>query len=118
MVNSESSASDVPPSQRYGIVLVTVATEPEGNAIASALLEARLAACISMTQIKSIYRWQGKIENETEWQLIVKTDLSQFPAIEAKIKAVHSYEVPEIIAVPITAGSESYLSWIGENVTG
>jgi periplasmic divalent cation tolerance protein len=98
----------------YGVVLVTVASESEGDAISTALLDAKLAACISMTQIKSIYRWQGKIENDTEWQLMIKTDLSQFSALEAKIKEMHSYDVPEIIALPIVAGSESYLSWIGE----
>ncbi len=101
----------------YGVVLVTVASESEGDAIAAALLEAKLAACISMTQIKSMYRWQGKIENETEWQLIIKTDLSQFTALEAKIQEIHSYDVPEIIALPITAGSARYLSWISENVS-
>ncbi|MFP4009258.1 MAG: divalent-cation tolerance protein CutA [Spirulinaceae cyanobacterium] len=100
----------------YGVVFVTVASESEGDAIAQGLLEAKLAACISMTQIKSMYRWQGKIENDTEWQLMIKTDLSQFAALEAKIKEMHSYDVPEIIALPIMAGSESYLSWISENV--
>lgn len=105
-----------PETNRYGIVWVTVASEAEGEAIASALLEAQLAACISMAQIKSIYRWQGKIENDTEWQLTIKTDLRQFSALEAKIQQLHSYEVPEIIALPIVAGSAAYLQWIGENV--
>lgn len=100
----------------YGVVLVTVASESEGDAIAAALLDAKLAACISMTQIKSIYRWQGKIENDTEWQLIIKTDLSQFSALEATIKEVHSYDVPEVIALPIVAGSAAYLQWIGETM--
>jgi periplasmic divalent cation tolerance protein len=102
--------------QGYGVVLVTAASAREGEAIASALLDAKLAACISMTAIKSMYRWQGEIHTDTEWQLLIKTDLSLFSVLEAKIKEIHSYDVPEIIALPIVAGSENYLNWIGANV--
>lgn len=103
-------------SARYGVVLITASSETEGESIARALIEAKLAACVSLTPVRSIYTWQGKINSDREWQLIIKTDLNLFPALESKIKEIHSYEVPEIIALPIIAGSQSYLDWIGENL--
>jgi len=100
----------------YGVVLVTASSQEEGEAIASALVELKLAACVSLVPIHSIYTWQGKVNVEQEWQLTIKTDLSQFSVLSEKIKELHSYQVPEIIALPIVAGSQSYLDWIGENV--
>jgi periplasmic divalent cation tolerance protein len=100
----------------YGVVLVTASSQEEGEAIASALVELKLAACVTLLPVRSIYTWQGKVNSESEWQLVIKTDLSQFPALSDKIQELHSYEVPEIIALPIVAGSRSYLNWIGENV--
>jgi periplasmic divalent cation tolerance protein len=100
----------------YGIVLVTASSQEEGEAIASALFEAQLAACVSITPVHSIYTWQGQINSAREWQLIIKTNLACFSSLEAKIRELHSYEVPEIIALPITVGSADYLAWIGENV--
>ncbi len=99
----------------YGIVLVTAASQKEAETIARALLEAKLAACVAITPVESFYVWQGKMNCDREWQLTIKTNLSLFEAIAAKIKAIHSYEVPEIIALPIVAGTSSYLNWIGEN---
>jgi periplasmic divalent cation tolerance protein len=99
-------------TSNYGVVLVTTSSQQEAEQIASALVEKKLAACVSVCPIHSIYTWQGKVHNEQEWQLVIKTDLALFPALEAKIKEMHSYEVPEIIALPIIAGSEPYLSWI------
>jgi len=99
----------------YGIVLVTAASQKEAETIASHLLEAKLAACVALTPVESFYVWQGKMNCDREWQLTIKTNLSLFEAIFAKIKAIHSYEVPEIIALPIVAGTRSYLNWIGEN---
>ncbi|OKH23247.1 divalent-cation tolerance protein CutA [Hydrococcus rivularis NIES-593] len=100
----------------YGIVLVTASSQAEGEAIASALVELKLAACVTLLPVRSIYTWQGQVNSEEEWQLLIKTNLSQFSVLEAKIKELHSYQVPEIIALPIVAGSQSYLNWIGENV--
>lgn len=100
----------------YGIVLVTTGSQTEAETIASALVEAKLAACVSLTPIHSIYTWQGEVHSEQEWQLMIKTDLRAFGTLEAKIRELHSYEVPEIIALPIVAGTQSYLTWIGENV--
>jgi periplasmic divalent cation tolerance protein len=101
----------------YGVVLVTASSSQEANAIAFALVEAKLAACVNVIPIQSIYTWQEEVHNEQEWQLLIKTDLSQFSALEAKIRELHSYEVPEIIALPIIAGSQSYLQWISAQVT-
>lgn len=97
----------------YGIVLVTAPSSEQGQAIACALVESQLAACVSLFPVQSIYSWQGEMQNESEWQLLIKTDLNLFSALEAKIQALHSYEVPEIIALPILQGSAAYLNWIG-----
>lgn len=101
---------------RYGIVLVTASSKAEGEAIARALVEAQMAACVALMPIHSVYRWQGQIESEPEWQLTIKTDLAKFSTLETKIRELHSYEVPEIIALPIVAGSEPYLQWMSEAV--
>jgi periplasmic divalent cation tolerance protein len=103
-------------TSNYGVVLVTTSSQQEAEQIASALVDSKLAACVSMFPMRSIYTWQGEVHNEQEWQLLIKTDLGLFPTLETKIKELHSYEVPEIIALPILAGSKSYLGWIGEQV--
>lgn len=100
----------------YGIVWVTAPTRTEAEAIAAALVESRLAACVSLTPIHSIYTWRGEVNKEEEWQLTIKTDLRQFARLQAAIKSLHSYEVPEIIATPIIAGFTPYLNWISESV--
>ena len=100
----------------YGIVPVTAGSVQQAEAIATSLVNSRLAACVNLVPIQSIYTWQGKLHQEQEWQLLIKTDLSQFPTLEAKIRELHSYEVPEIIAIPIVAGSQPYLNWISEQV--
>lgn len=100
----------------YGVVLVTVASLAEGKAIAINLIEAKLAACVNLFPLDSIYLWEGKINQEQEYQLIIKTDLNKFDELRAKIKTLHSYEVPEIIALPIIAGSKIYLDWLGSSL--
>jgi periplasmic divalent cation tolerance protein len=99
---------------QYGVVLVTAASRVEAEAIAQTLIQARLAACVSLMPIQSVYTWQGKVHQEEEWQLMIKTDLNRFADMETKIREIHSYEVPEIIALPILAGSHPYLNWIAE----
>lgn len=103
-------------SKNYGIVLVTAGSKTEAEAIAKGLVEAKLAACVGLTPIHSVYTWKGEVCSEDEWQLIIKTDLSRFEALKSKICQLHSYEVPEIIALPIVAGSPAYLQWISEQV--
>lgn len=101
----------------YGVILTTAANAQEAKAIANALVEAKLAACVSLFPIHSIYTWQGEKQAEEEWQLLIKTDLAKYPSVEAKIKELHSYQVPEIIALPIVAGSQPYLQWISDQVS-
>lgn len=105
-------------SNDYGVVLVTASSQQEAEAMATALVEAKMAACVALLPIHSIYTWQGELHKEQEWQLLIKTDLTQFSTLEAKIRELHSYEVPEIIALPILAGSQPYLQWISEQVQG
>ena len=100
----------------YGVVLVTVASSEQGKMIAHALVSAKLAACVNIFAIDSIYMWQGEVNQDLEHQLIIKTDLNKFSELAEKIKTLHDYEVPEIIALPIVAGSKSYLHWLGENL--
>jgi periplasmic divalent cation tolerance protein len=102
----------------FGVVLVTTASETEAENLAIALLNDRLAACVSIYPIRSIYRWQGQIENEREWQLTIKADLKQFEQLSAKIQELHTYAVPEIIALPIVAGSQTYLDWLASHTGG
>ena len=97
-------------------VLVTCGSEEEASKIAHALVNEKLAACANMiSPIRSIYRWQGKICDEREWLLVVKTRETRFQDLEKRVKSLHSYQVPEIISLPILAGSSSYLSWLEES---
>jgi periplasmic divalent cation tolerance protein len=101
-------------SKNYGVVLVTVASSEEGEAIARSLIEAKLAGCVNMFPLSSMYLWQGKIQRDQEYQLLIKTDLGKFNELRERVTVLHSYEVPEIIAIPIMIGSDSYLKWLGE----
>lgn len=97
-------------------VLTTAGSEEEAARIATALVERRLAACVQVAgPITSCYRWQGEVEEEQEWQCLAKTTRAAYPAVEAAIRELHSYEEPEIIATEIVAGSPGYLAWIEEN---
>ncbi|MGN6557493.1 MAG: divalent-cation tolerance protein CutA [Solirubrobacterales bacterium] len=101
----------------YVQVMTTAGSEEEAGRIASLLVERRLAACVQvMGPITSRYRWQGKVEEEREWQCLAKTTRAAYEAVEAAIREAHSYDEPEIVATPIVAGSPSYLAWIDENV--
>ena len=97
------------------IVLVTCGSEEEALRIANVLVEENLAACASMiSPIRSIYRWEGKICDEKEWLLIIKTQGHRFAELEKKVRTLHSYSVPEIVSLPITEGSPPYLTWLVE----
>ncbi|MFE4106611.1 divalent-cation tolerance protein CutA [Almyronema epifaneia] len=99
-----------------GVVLVTASSQAEANAIATALVKEQLAACVSIAPIQSVYCWQGDLHQDAEWQLTIKTDLSQFSALAARVQQLHSYEVPEVIALPIEAGTTAYLEWLTNQV--
>jgi periplasmic divalent cation tolerance protein len=103
----------------YVQVLTTVSSEEEAAKIAGDLLERRLVACVqTIGPITSRYRWQGKLEEEREWQLLAKTEAGLYPQVEAAIRDLHSYEEPEILAIPVLAGSRGYLDWISASVGG
>jgi len=98
------------------VVIVTAPSEDLAVTIARALVETRLAACANIIKgIRSIYTWQGKTEDDTEVLMIVKTRRELFDLLKSKVKELHSYEVPEIIALPIIAGSDDYLKWLRES---
>ncbi len=99
----------------FCLVMVTAPSEEEGKKIAQALLTEKLAACISMTAVESFYTWQGEKKQEREWQLFIKTRCALFSQLAETIQAVHSYDVPEIIALPMLAGSQPYLNWIANS---
>ena len=96
------------------LVLTTCPDEAVAERLARQLVEAGLAACVSrMPGLRSTYRWQGRVEDEPEVLLLIKTVATRFQELEMRLKSLHPYEVPEIIAVPIVRGSSDYLSWLG-----
>lgn len=98
------------------VIFITAPSEDEAAKIARALVESRLAACVNIVKnIRSVYTWQGNIEDASEVLMIVKSRNSLLTPLSAKVREMHSYEVPEIIALPITGGSEDYLKWIRES---
>ncbi len=103
-------------TSKYTIVLVTAPSREVADAIATSLVQEKLAACVSLMPVTSIYTWDNQLQKDEEWQLIIKTELNRFQDLEAHILALHPYDVPEIVAVPISAGSQSYLSWITAQV--
>ncbi len=98
----------------YCVVMVTTATEAEALSLADQLVADHLAACVQILPIQSIYRWQGTVHRDPEWQLLIKTRVALFEQVRDRLLALHNYEVPEIIALPIIAGSPTYLNWVKE----
>ncbi|HKN19061.1 MAG TPA: divalent-cation tolerance protein CutA [Dissulfurispiraceae bacterium] len=97
------------------VIYITAPNEEVGARIARALVEERLAGCVNIVKpIRSIYRWQENIEDDTEILMIVKTQKRLFESLEKRVRELHSYSVPEIIAVPVVEGSRAYLKWLGE----
>jgi periplasmic divalent cation tolerance protein len=100
------------------VVLVTVPSREVGEALAEALVGDGLAACVNLLgEMRSIYRWQGKIEREPEQLCVIKTTREVFATLRARVVALHPYEVPEVIALPIVDGHAPYLEWILASVT-
>lgn len=111
--------SHTPESNKlYCVVLTTTATSEEAESLARSIVEVRLGACVQIQPIRSIYRWQGAVCDESEFRLSIKTRRAQFSALENFIQTHHNYETPEIVQVPITAGSAAYLQWIDEGTRG
>jgi len=100
------------------VVLVTSGSAREARKIARALVDGKFAACANVLKasLQSIYRWKGQEESATEFLIISKTSRRRFSALEREVRRLHSYEVPEIIALPIERGSRAYLKWISDSV--
>jgi periplasmic divalent cation tolerance protein len=99
-------------------VLTTVADRAAGTALARVLLERRLAACVTVgAPVDSLYHWRGRIETATELPLTIKTRAALYQQVEAAIRELHDYEVPEIVAVPVIHGSDSYIGWLVDETT-
>jgi periplasmic divalent cation tolerance protein len=99
-------------------VFITAPSKEEASRLADLLVERKLAACVQiLPAMESVYRWQGKLERQKEILLIAKTVNSKFAELEREVRAVHSYETPEIVAVPLTALSEPYRQWLEASVT-
>jgi periplasmic divalent cation tolerance protein len=99
------------------VIMSTCASEEEARKIALLLLERGLAACVNVAPgVLSYYRWKGKIESGKEWLLLIKSSRELFASVATAIEAAHSYEVPEVIALPIVDGSANYLRWLGSSL--
>ena len=97
----------------YAVVLSTCGSEEEAEAIASTLVEERLAACVNVVPgITSIYRWEGAVQRDEEWLLVAKTRVALVEALIARLRELHSYDIPEAIVLPIQGGNEAYLKWV------
>jgi periplasmic divalent cation tolerance protein len=98
------------------VVLVTCASSREANRIARAVVESKLAACVNIIPgtVVSIYRWKGKVESARERLLLIKTSRKQLAKLQAAVEMLHSYEVPEFIALPIISGSQKYMEWMDQ----
>lgn len=100
------------------VVLCTCPDEATGTRIATALIEGRHAACVNRVPgVRSMYRWEGRVCDDAEVLLVIKTTAGQLRRVEALIRAGHPYELPEILALPVAGGSAAYLAWIGQAVT-
>jgi len=99
------------------IVLSTAGSEDEARKIARHLVEQQLAACVNIVPyVESIYRWQGKVESSREWLLIIKTSAERFPAVRDALRELHSYDLPECVAINIEDGSPEYLDWLANSL--
>ena len=97
------------------VVFITAPNEEEAAKIAKSLVEAKLVGCVNIIKnIRSIYSWQGKVEDDTESLMVIKTQKRLFNKLSAHVKKLHSYTVPEIIALPIVEGAKDYLKWLKE----
>ncbi len=100
------------------VILNTCGTEEEAEKLARALIESRLAACVSVVpRVRSFYHWKGAIESAEEYLLIVKSSRQLFDQVRVLLETAHSYELPEVLALPVVDGSENYLAWIDANLS-
>jgi periplasmic divalent cation tolerance protein len=101
------------------VVFSTCGSEQDAIKVARALVEAKVAACVNvLPNVRSVYRWKDAIEEESEWMLIIKSSRSLFAQLQAELRKVHSYEVPEVLAIPVVDGSAEYLGWLDRELGG
>lgn len=101
------------------VVLITAGSQEEADRIAGALVGEMLAACVNIVPgVTSVYRWEGKVQRDQEWLLVVKSRREALDDLVQRVQALHSYDVPEVIAWPLSGGSEDYLQWIDGEVRG
>ena len=101
------------------IVLVTASNEEEASAIAEAVVNERLAACVNILPgVESVYRWEGRVERGREFLLIIKSTAGRYGALEQRVKELHSYSTPEVVAIRIETGSSDYLAWLRDSTQG
>jgi periplasmic divalent cation tolerance protein len=99
------------------LVLTTCGNSADAGSLATLLVEQRLAACVNaLDRVASTYRWQGRVQQDQETLLVIKTTVARYPAVERAIRAHSKYELPEVVAIPVTAGSDAYLDWLRESV--
>jgi len=99
----------------YVLVLTTLPADADGDAFGRSLVEDRLAACVNLLPLmESVYRWEGRVEQESERQVVMKTSRERVDALWDRVRELHPYEVPEFIVIPITDGNDAYLRWVGE----
>ena len=99
------------------LVLTTIGADADAAALARTLVDERLAACVNvLPAMTSVYRWKGQVESDREQQIVIKTDAGRLAALEARLRALHPYELPEFLVLPAGGGSAAYLAWIRESV--
>jgi periplasmic divalent cation tolerance protein len=101
------------------LVLSNCGSEEEARRVARALVEARVAACVNIVPgIQSVYHWQGAIQEDSEWMLVIKSTRPMFESLAAELRKSHSYQVPEVLAIPLIAGDQNYLDWMDREISG
>ncbi|HET6377794.1 MAG TPA: divalent-cation tolerance protein CutA [Methylocella sp.] len=99
-------------SARFALLMTACGSKPEAEAIATLLVEKRLAACVQIFPITSVYRWEGSVERAGEWMLFCKINAADYASAEAAVLAAHSYAVPEVVMLKIEDGAKAYLAWL------
>lgn len=109
------TSADAPP---VVLVLTTLGADADAAALATTLVEERLAACVNvLPPMLSVYRWKGRIEQDREQQIVMKTTADRIAALEARLRTLHPYELPEFLVVPAAGGSDAYLAWVRESIS-
>ncbi len=105
-------------NSEYVIVLTTIPSDADGAGFGQSLVSERLAACVNvLPAMESVYRWEGRVEQESERQVVIKTSRDRLPELWDRVRDLHPYEVPEDVVVPIIDGNDAYLRWVGESTT-